>query len=209
VLQWIYGTISTDLLHAILLKDDTAQGAWARLESIFQDNKASRATHLEEELANLNFENFSSIDSYCNHMKSLADQLANVDAPLTNSKLVLKLTAGLPKAYVGTVDIIQNQEPLPSFASCRSRLKLAGRTIKNRLAKEDNSGNRSQVALLTSTDSHHDTDNNISASSASSRQSSKGNKQKKFNSKVSGKSRNSNGQVAPQQSGLMPFNWQQ
>ena len=142
-------------------------------------------------------------------MKSLADQLANVDAPLTNSKLVLKLTAGLPKAYVGTVDIIQNQEPLPSFASCRSRLKLAGRTIKNRLAKEDNSGNRSQVALLTSTDSHHDTDNNISASSASSRQSSKGNKQKKFNSKVSGKSRNSNGQVAPQQSGLMPFNWQQ
>ena len=51
VLQWIYGTISTDLLHAILLKDDTAQGAWARLESMFQDNKASWATHLEEELA--------------------------------------------------------------------------------------------------------------------------------------------------------------
>lgn len=118
VLQWIYGTISTDLLHAILLKDDTAQGAWARLESMFQDNKASRATHLEEELADLNFENFSSIDSYCNHIKSLADQLADVDAPLTNNRLVLKLTAGLPEAYVGTVDIIQNQEPLPSFASC-------------------------------------------------------------------------------------------
>jgi len=27
VLRWIYGTISIDLLHAILLKDDTAQGA--------------------------------------------------------------------------------------------------------------------------------------------------------------------------------------
>jgi len=27
VLQWIYGTISIDLLHAILLKDNTTQGA--------------------------------------------------------------------------------------------------------------------------------------------------------------------------------------
>jgi len=120
VLQWIYGTISTDLLHAILLKDDTAQGAWARLESMFQDNKVSRATHLEEELADLNFENFSSIDSYCNHIKSLVDRLADVDAPLTNSRLVLKLTVGLPEAYAGIVDIIQNQEPLPLFASSRS-----------------------------------------------------------------------------------------
>ena len=63
ILQWIYGTISPDLLHAILLKDDTVHGAWARLESLFQDNKASRATHLEEELVDLDFENFSSIDS--------------------------------------------------------------------------------------------------------------------------------------------------
>jgi len=92
---------------------------------MFQDNKASRATHLEEELADFNFESFSSIDSYCNHIKSLADQLADVDAPLTNSKLVLKLTTGLPEAYARTVDIIQNQEPLPSFASYRSQLKLA------------------------------------------------------------------------------------
>ncbi|XP_006593050.1 uncharacterized protein [Glycine max] len=143
---------------------------------MFQDNKASRATHLEEELADFNFESFSSIDSYCNHIKSLADQLADVDAPLTNSKLVLKLTTGLPEAYART---------------------------------EGNSDNSSQATLLTSIDSHHDTDNNTSTSSASSRQSSKGNKQKKSNSKVSGKSRNSNGQVAPQQSGLMPFNWQQ
>ena len=153
-----------------------------------------------------NLRNFSSIDSYCNHIKLLADQLADVDAPLTNNRLVLKLTAGLPEAYVGTVDIIQNQEPLPSFVSCRSRLKLAERTIKNRLAKEGNPDNCSQAALLTSIDSHHDMDNNTSASSASSRQSSKGNKQKKSNSKVFGKSHNSNGQVAPQQSGLMPFN---
>ena len=171
VLQWIYGTISPDLLQAILLKDDTAQGAWARLESMFHDNKASRATHLEEELADLDFGNFSSIDSYCTHIKSLADRLADVDAPLSNSRLVLKLTAGLLEAYAGTVDIIQNQEPLPSFDSCRSRLKLAERTIKNRLAKEGNSG--AQSALAATTGNHHGSD---SGAAASSRSSSKGHK---------------------------------
>ncbi|CAH9103586.1 unnamed protein product [Cuscuta europaea] len=35
VLQWIYGNDTTDLLHAIIIKDDTACAAWTRLESLF------------------------------------------------------------------------------------------------------------------------------------------------------------------------------
>ena len=147
--QWIYGTISNNLLLAILLKDDTVQGAWSRLKSMFQDNKASRAAHLEDELTDHTFENFSSIDTYSTHIKSLADRLAEVDAPIPNSRLVLKLTGGLPEAYSGTVDFIQNQEPLPSFEICRSRLKLAELTIKNQLAIEGGAGNQNPVALLT------------------------------------------------------------
>ena len=200
VLQWIYETISTDLLHAILLKDDTAQAAWARLESLFQDNKASRATHLEEELADLDSGNFASIDSYCTHIKSLADRLADVDAPLSNSRLVLKLTAGLPEAYAGTVDIIQNQEPLPSFESCRSRLKLAERTIKNRLAKENKSGAPS--AFVTTGHPH----GSVSGAVASSRPF-RGSKQKK-GPKPSGK-KILPGAVAQHNSSPLPHPWQQ
>ena len=103
---------------------------------MFQDNKVARASHLEQELADLDFENFTSIEDYCNHIKSLADRLTDVDAPIPNTRLILKMTAGLPEAYARTVDFIQNKEPLPTFKSCRSRLKLAERTIKNRLAKE-------------------------------------------------------------------------
>ncbi|XP_062104493.1 uncharacterized protein LOC133815698 [Humulus lupulus] len=124
ILQWIYATISSDLLHAILFKDDSAQAAWNRLETLFLDNKGSHATQLEEELAAVNFENFSIIDAYCNHVKSLSDRLADVDAPVTNSRLVLKLTGGLPDSYSSMVDYIQNQDPLPPFENCRSRLKL-------------------------------------------------------------------------------------
>lgn len=108
VLHWIYGTISLDLLNAILIHDDSAEQAWLLLEAIFRDNKGSRATHLEEDLVALNFDQFSSIDAYCNHVKSLADQLANVDAQVPNSRLVLKLIGGLPDSYSGVVDYIHN-----------------------------------------------------------------------------------------------------
>ena len=38
VLQWIYGTISNDLLSTILRPDSTACYAWTALNSIFHDN---------------------------------------------------------------------------------------------------------------------------------------------------------------------------
>ncbi|XP_047335564.1 uncharacterized protein LOC124939096 [Impatiens glandulifera] len=41
VLQWIYATISQDLLHTILELDSTAEQAWTRLRGIFQDNRHS------------------------------------------------------------------------------------------------------------------------------------------------------------------------
>ncbi|XP_057246941.1 uncharacterized protein LOC130589602 [Beta vulgaris subsp. vulgaris] len=146
VLQWIYATVSSDLLQAILVKGDTTSQAWQRLEQVFQDNKGSRATHLEEELAAVKLENFSSTEAYCNHVKSLADRLADMDAPVANSRLVLRLVGGLPSAYSGTVDYVQNQDPLPSFESVRSRIKLAERTMKHHAA-QDSTG----AALLMST----------------------------------------------------------
>jgi len=39
VKQWIYSTISVDLLHTILKPDANAQEAWNRLKDIFHDIK--------------------------------------------------------------------------------------------------------------------------------------------------------------------------
>ncbi|XP_021741125.1 uncharacterized protein LOC110707400 [Chenopodium quinoa] len=154
VLKWIYGTISSNLLYAILKRDDTAKATWKHLEALFQDNKASRATHLDEEFTNALFEDHNSIDTYCNYLQSIADRLADVDAPVSNNRLVLRLTGSLPKAFSGTVDFIQNQELLPSFESCRSRLKMAERTIKACTARESGgSGIRTGALVATSTDS--------------------------------------------------------
>ena len=49
VLQWLYGTISTDLLYKILHEKATSMVAWDRLCNLFQDNKGTRVVHLESQ----------------------------------------------------------------------------------------------------------------------------------------------------------------
>ncbi|XP_076954095.1 uncharacterized protein LOC143628365 [Bidens hawaiensis] len=65
VLQWIYGTISPDLLCTILKKNTTTYDAWTALENLFQENKASRALYLQAKLTNTRLENFKDMAAYC------------------------------------------------------------------------------------------------------------------------------------------------
>ncbi|XP_071719156.1 uncharacterized protein [Rutidosis leptorrhynchoides] len=65
VLQWIYGTISHDLLRTIFKPESTAQQAWERLKNIFHDNKNSRAVHLQHQFTNTRIENFADASAYC------------------------------------------------------------------------------------------------------------------------------------------------
>ncbi|XP_021735123.1 uncharacterized protein LOC110701806 [Chenopodium quinoa] len=95
VLSWIYSTISRDLLNTIIEPDSTAMEAWDRLRDIFQDNEHSRAVSLEQELSTTSLEDFPNVSSYCQRLKSLADQLKNVGAPVSDSRMVLQLVGGL------------------------------------------------------------------------------------------------------------------
>uniref|UniRef100_A0A803NF66 Uncharacterized protein n=1 Tax=Chenopodium quinoa TaxID=63459 RepID=A0A803NF66_CHEQI len=113
----------------------------------------------------------------------------------------------MPERWISS----KNQEPLPSFESCRSRLKLAERTIKNRLAKENGSTSRALTALVSSTGSQQHLESSVN----SSRSTTKPNKPKKSNSKASGKGRSfgSNQQQSGPSNGMPwqpqqgPFSW--
>nr|XP_043625616.1 uncharacterized protein LOC122597045 [Erigeron canadensis] len=48
ILQWIYSTISTDLLATILDPENTAATAWSALKKLFVDNKSTRAVNLQQ-----------------------------------------------------------------------------------------------------------------------------------------------------------------
>ncbi|CAH9133047.1 unnamed protein product [Cuscuta epithymum] len=124
VLQWIYGTISHDLLHTIIEPDATAQEAWDRLTDIFLDNKHSRAVHLENLFSNTRLENFPNVAAYCRALKTLANQLQNVGSEVSPSRLVLRLVNGLTPQYDTVASLIQQATPLPSFQTARSMILL-------------------------------------------------------------------------------------
>jgi len=107
ILQWIYGTISTDLLHTIMSLDSTAQQTLERLENIFQDNKASCVVHLENQFTRVHLDDFPNISAYYQELKMIADRLSNVGSPVSNQRLVLQLIAGLNENYNGVAVFIQ------------------------------------------------------------------------------------------------------
>ncbi|XP_024986570.1 uncharacterized protein LOC112521811 [Cynara cardunculus var. scolymus] len=132
VLQWIYGTLSDDLLVRVLVDDSTAFEAWQRVKNLFVNNKGSRAQALQHELTNLTLAAMPSIEAYCQRIRDLSDQLAAVDCPLNDNQLVLYLVRGLPREY-DTIASILNQT-LPSWEDAIDRLQSEARRIAAREA---------------------------------------------------------------------------
>ncbi|KAL9229238.1 hypothetical protein vseg_004725 [Gypsophila vaccaria] len=122
VLQWIYGSVSDDILLRILETKSTAYEAWVRLKNLYLNNKGSRAAALEHEFTNLTLEKASSLDDYCQRLKDIATQLTDVGGQVDDQRLVLQLVRGLPSAY-DTVGAYINQQ-LPSFEAARGMLQL-------------------------------------------------------------------------------------
>jgi hypothetical protein len=138
VLQWIYRTISEDLLNTIIEHDSTAETAWNRLFNIFYDNKNSRALYLEQEFSQTRMEQFSDASSYCQHLKSLSDQLANVGTPISNERLVLQLISGLTDAYATVGSQIRHADTLPQFYKARSMLILEETALSKKVSNSVN-----------------------------------------------------------------------
>ncbi|XP_021975430.1 uncharacterized protein LOC110870557 [Helianthus annuus] len=82
VLQWIYGTISTDLLHTILKPNTTAHKAWAAMANLFQYNRATRTIDLNNKFANTRLDQFPTMSAYCQAVKVIFYQLTNVGSPV-------------------------------------------------------------------------------------------------------------------------------
>ncbi|KAK9151458.1 hypothetical protein Syun_009767 [Stephania yunnanensis] len=99
VRQWIYGTISNDLLHTIIDQEDTAAEAWNRLVHLFQDNKSARALALDAKFTNTKLVDFPNVKAYCTRLKVLADNLANVGHKVSDERLVLRLLAWVIEEY--------------------------------------------------------------------------------------------------------------
>lgn len=65
-----------------------------------------------------------SITEYCHTLKNLADDLQDVDSPITEIELVMQILRQLPPSYHSLVDVITNSKPFPSFLEAKNMLLL-------------------------------------------------------------------------------------
>ncbi|XP_021971800.1 uncharacterized protein LOC110866965 [Helianthus annuus] len=132
VLQWIYGTLSDELLARVLNDASTTHEARQRVKRLFVNNKGSRAQALQHEPTNLTLASMPNLESYCQKIRDLSDQLAAVDYPMNDSQRVLHLVHGLPKEY-DTIASILNQSLL-TWEDAIDQLQSEARRIATREA---------------------------------------------------------------------------
>ena len=90
VQSWIAGTLSDDLADAISSRGSIACNLWVALETQFLGNHETRTLLLDVE-----FHSFAqgdlSVTDYCRRFKRMADQLADLGAPVLDRTLVLNV----------------------------------------------------------------------------------------------------------------------
>ncbi|XP_071704907.1 uncharacterized protein [Rutidosis leptorrhynchoides] len=149
VLQWVYGIIFNELLSIILEDETTTADSWTRLQNVFQDNKNSRAFYLQRQFNTIRLDDFANVSTYCQEIKILADQLANVGDKVSDDRMVLQLIAGLNDNFDTVGTYFTQLTKLTSFYEARSKLILE-ETRKQKQAAH-NSPHQNQSALLTTT----------------------------------------------------------
>ena len=82
----------------ILKKKAIAHSIWVDLEKLFRDNKENKALQLESELRNITMGD-SLVTDYCTRIKTIADLLENLDAPVPERNLVSYTLSGLTKKF--------------------------------------------------------------------------------------------------------------
>ena len=121
ILQWIYSTVSDDILNRILDDDTTSSKAWLQIQEIFVNNKHARAATLEQQFTNSTLSASSSFDEYCQKLKDIATQLGDIDQPVSESRLVIQMVRGLP-VECDTIGAIINQR-CPTWDEARGMVE--------------------------------------------------------------------------------------
>ncbi|WVZ74824.1 hypothetical protein U9M48_022951 [Paspalum notatum var. saurae] len=132
IVSWLYNRIASDLLTVVSSDEDTALSLWRGIRDLFRDNKPTRAVYVNAEFRSL-YQGDMSVLAYCTRMKSLADRLADLDAPVTDKDLVHNIIRGLNPRLHHVIPHLTLRKRLPSFLKARSKLQLE----EHRLAESE------------------------------------------------------------------------
>jgi hypothetical protein len=123
VLNWISNSISTDLHQVVRERGCMARHLWLTIENQFLDNREKRTLHLDAAFHTF-VQGDLSINEYCRKFKAMADNLANLGAPVEDRILVLNILRGLNQRFKHVGSIIRRYSPFPNLLKVRDDLLL-------------------------------------------------------------------------------------
>ncbi|XP_066323825.1 uncharacterized protein [Miscanthus floridulus] len=123
LVNWMYNTVSRDVLRIVRVPGATAFTIWATIIDLFRDHQMHRAVYLEAEYRSL-YQGDLSITDYTAKLKELADALRDLGQMVSEPSQVLNMLRGLNGKYRHTISTITSKQPPHTFLSTRSFLLL-------------------------------------------------------------------------------------
>ncbi|RAL42463.1 hypothetical protein DM860_016750 [Cuscuta australis] len=123
---WILSMVTDEVSDLVISSTSTASEHWRVIHDLIHDNKPARAMQLEHQFRTT-VKGTMPMATYCQTLRNIADWLDDVDAPVSESQLVLQLLRGLPDDLQAQTSWMQFQQPQPNFLQVRSALLLLER----------------------------------------------------------------------------------
>ncbi|KAL4561418.1 hypothetical protein LXL04_033584 [Taraxacum kok-saghyz] len=128
IISALLGSCS-DTIQSIISSADTAQEAWERLNSSYASASRSRIISLKSKLAK-NPQGNRSITDYLHNMRSIADDLALAQNPVTEEDLLVHILSQLSDEYNTIVAALQVRETPISYPELFDKLLDFERSLK-------------------------------------------------------------------------------
>lgn len=94
-----------------------------------------------------------SVHEYCQELKSTADLMSNLDAPVADKTLVMYMLNGLNEKFDYVLNVIKHQKPFPTFEEAKNMLEMEETRLKKtqKVTASHNDHSSSSSALVATT----------------------------------------------------------
>ncbi|XP_071685256.1 uncharacterized protein [Lolium perenne] len=133
IIRWFYQTISNDIFRTVVRDGDSAHTVWAKITGLFTDNKIQRVTFLQQEFFGTQ-QNDLSLDEYALKLKSLSDELHDLEFPIDDKIMLSTLSAGLGEDLSNAASNL-TLLTTPTFEQAVAYLRLEERRLKHLRAR--------------------------------------------------------------------------
>ncbi|XP_071678497.1 uncharacterized protein [Lolium perenne] len=133
IIRWFYQTVSNDIFRTVVRDGDSAHTVWDKITGLFTDNKIQRVTFLQQEFFGTH-QNDLSLDDYALKLKSLSDELRDLEFPIDDKIMLSTLSAGLGEDLSNAASNL-TLLTTPTFEQAVAYLRLEERRLKHLRAR--------------------------------------------------------------------------